>query len=125
MEKRRDALVSEVERRPGSIARAVKWKLTQPATLVLELSGRDVSAARVAVSGPRGTVRVPFTTGSDLATARFVTVALPAGDYDRLAIELEPIAGLTKLDAKGLSVLRGGRLDLRGYRLLLNSGTQK
>jgi len=54
-----------------------------------------------------------------------VTVAWPAGDYDKLAIELEPIIGLTKLDAKGLTVLRGGRLDLRGYRLLPNSGTQK
>jgi hypothetical protein len=70
-------------------------------------------------------VRLPFTTGSDLATARFVTVSLPAGEYDRLAIEIEPIVGLTTLDAKGLTVLRGGRLDLRGYRLLLNSGAQK
>ncbi|MEO8620004.1 MAG: right-handed parallel beta-helix repeat-containing protein [bacterium] len=125
LEKRRDALVSEVERRPGSIARSVTWKLAQPATLVLELSGRDLSSARVVVSGHGGTVRLPFTTGSDLATARFVTVQLPPGDYDRLAIEIEPIAGLTKLDAKGLTVLRGGRLDLRGYRVFLNSGTPK
>ena len=50
--------------------------------------------------------------------ALWMTIAIPAGTYDRLAIELEPISGLTQVDAKGLTVLRGGRLDLRSFRLL-------
>ena len=118
LEKRRDALVSEVQRRPGSIARAVAWHLAAGGTLALELSGRDLSNARVVVSGPSGSTTVPFTTGGDLATAQFVVVSLPAGNYDRLAFEIAPVLGLTSVDAKGLTVLRGGRLDLRGYRLL-------
>ena len=118
LEKRRDALVSEVERRPGSLARAVKWALPHGGTLVLELSGRDLSSARVVLSGTSGRTVIPFTIGGDLATARFVTVAVPAGTYDTLAIELEPIPGLTRIDPKGLTVLRGGRLDLRSFRLL-------
>ena len=125
LEKRRDALVSEVQRRPGSIARAVSWRLASGGSLALELSGRDLSNARVVVSGPSGRIAVPFITGGDLATARFVVVSLPAGTYDRLAIEMEPVPGLTSVDATGLTVLRGGRLDLRGYRLLPNSGTSK
>ena len=118
LEKRRDALVSEVQRRPGSIARAVAWHLAAGGTLALELSGRDLSNARVVVSGPSGSTTVPFTTGGDLATAQFVVVSLPAGNYDRLSFEIAPVLGLTSVDAKGLTVLRGGRLDLRGYRLL-------
>ena len=125
LEKRRDALVTEVQRRPGAISRRVKWALSAGGTLVLELSGRDLTSARVMLSGPAGTRTTPFSLGGDLATARFVTVAVPAGTYDRLSIELEPVPGLTKVDVKGLTVLRGGRLDLRGYRLLRNAGTSQ
>ena len=103
----------------------MSWRLASGGSLALELSGRDLSNARVVVSGPSGRIAVPFITGGDLATARFVVVSLPAGTYDRLAIEMEPVPGLTSVDATGLTVLRGGRLDLRGYRLLPNSGTSK
>lgn len=123
LEKRRDALVAEVQRRPGTISRRVKWTVPAGGTLVLELSGHDLASARIVLSGPAGSTAFPFSTGGDLATARFVTVAVPAGAYDRLAIEIEPVPGLTKVDPKGLTVLRGGRLDLRGFRLLAAAAT--
>lgn len=118
LEKRRDALVMEVERQAGAATRPVRWQLPKGGTLVLEVSARDLARAIVHVHGSAGTVTREFWAGSELATARFATIQLPKGTYDSLAIQLAPIPGLTQVDAKTrLTVLRGGRMDLRGYRL--------
>lgn len=118
LEKRRDALIMEVERQAGAATRPVRWQLPKGGTLVLEVSARDLARAIVRVHGSAGTVTREFWAGSELATARFAAIPLPAGTYDSLAIELAPIPGLTQVDAATqLTVLRGGRLDLRGFRL--------
>jgi parallel beta-helix repeat protein len=118
LEKRRDALIMEVERQAGAATRPVRWQLPKGGTLVLEVSARDLARAIVRVHGSTGTVTREFWAGSELATARFAAIPLPAGTYDSLAIELAPIPGLTQVDpATQLTVLRGGRLDLRGFRL--------
>lgn len=118
LEKRHDALVMEVERRSGTALRPVRWNLPRGGTLVLEVSGRDLARATVRIRGSAGAVTRDFSAGHDLATARFVSVTLPPGAYESIVIELTPIPGLAQVDAKTLlTVLRGGRLDLRGYRL--------
>ncbi len=119
LEKRRDALVIEAERRPGTARRDVTWNLPTGGTLVVELSARDLTGARIVVVGTARTVTRPITPAEDMATSRFFTVALPAGTYRALALELQPVSGLMRPDGKtGLSVPRSARIDLRGYRLL-------
>jgi len=86
---------------------------------VVELSARDLTGARIVVVGTARTVTRPITPAEDMATSRFFTVALPAGTYRALALELQPVSGLMRPDGKtGLSVPRSARIDLRGYRLL-------
>ncbi len=119
LEKRRDALVIGVERAAGTASRAVRWTLPSGGTLVLELSSRHVRAAKVTVTGRRGDVAQPIAATEDLATARFVVLTLPPGEYHRITIALEPVPGLTRIDeTSGLSVPQDGRIDLRSYRLL-------
>lgn len=119
VEKRRDALLIEVDRHVGSAARAVRWTLPNGGDLVVEIAGRNLGAARVVVRGSGRDVAKPFTVGSDPSTARFVIVSLPPGTYREIALELAPVMGLTTTDpASGLSIPLGGRLDLRGYRVI-------
>lgn len=119
LEKRRSALVIGVQREAGSASRGVRWNLPAGALLVVELAGVDLATSRVVVSGPAGRLVRSFTVHGDLAAAKFVTLRLPAGRYDTLSIELEPMPGLTEVDLDtGLNVIRGGRIDLRGYRLV-------
>ena len=119
VEKRRDALIVEAQRAAGSVARPVRWSLPNGGTLILEVAGRDLGRSRVVVRGAGRDVIAPITVGRDPETARFVTVDLPAGSYRQVSIELSPVPGLTSVDeATGLTVPRGGRLDLRGYRVV-------
>ena len=125
LKKRRDALVLEAERGNGSAARVVRWSLPRGGTLVLEVAGRDLAEVRVEVLGPGPTVAQRFEIASDLATARFVTVPLPPGTYDGLKVQLVPIPGLRRTDpVSGLTVLRGGRLDLRTVRVFPTPGAE-
>ncbi|MFN8666677.1 MAG: right-handed parallel beta-helix repeat-containing protein [Gemmatimonadaceae bacterium] len=119
IEKRRDALLVEVDRHAGRAARAVHWTLPNGGDLVFELAGRHLGASRVVVRGSARDVKKSFAVGSDPATARFVVLSLPPGTYREVAFELSPVMGLTTTDpASGLSVPLGGRLDLRGYRVI-------
>jgi hypothetical protein len=109
----------EAQRAAGSVARPVRWSLPNGGTLILEVAGRDLGRSRVVVRGAGRDVIAPITVGRDPETARFVTVELPAGSYRQVSIELSPVPGLTSVDeATGLTVPRGGRLDLRGYRVV-------
>ncbi|MCC6927918.1 MAG: right-handed parallel beta-helix repeat-containing protein [Gemmatimonadaceae bacterium] len=126
LEKRRDALVLEVSRHAGRAARAVRWSLPAGGSLVLELAGRDAGSSRAIVHGDGATADVQrdFTLGSDPATAHFVTVALPPGTYRGVALDLAPVPGLTEVDPNsGLTIPRGARLNLRGYRVIPASPT--
>jgi parallel beta-helix repeat protein len=115
LEKRRDALVVEVRRHGGNVARRVDWRLPAGGTLVLEYASRDLRSLRLRVNGD-STIVAPVHPGTELATARVATLALPPGHYTSLGIELVPTPGLTRIDpTTGLTELRGGRLDLRGY----------
>jgi len=118
LEKRRDALVLEAQRGSGSAVRDVHWSLPHGGTLVLEVAGRDLSDARVEVLGRGPAISRTFAVHGEIATARFVTVELPPGTYEGLRLQLTPIPGRTRIDAAtGLTVLGGGRLDLRTVRL--------
>ncbi len=118
LEKRRDALVIEVTRGGGTVARRVDWQLPAGGTLVLEYASRDLSSLHLRVTGD-STIVVPIYTGTELATARVAIVSLPPGHYSALALELVPTPGLTRINAQtGLTELRGGRLDLRGYLVM-------
>lgn len=123
LEKRHDALVFEAKRGSGSAARVVHWSLPSGGTLVLEVAGRDLAGARVEVLGPGPTVVRTFQVSSDPAASWFVTVPLPPGSYDGLKLQVVPIPGLRQIDrASGLTVLGGGRLDLRTVRVFPTSG---
>lgn len=117
LEKRRDALVMEVERTPGTATKPVRWDLPQGGTLVLEAAGETMAGARVMVTGADGTVhQAPIRIGPEAHQSRFTELELPPGQYVAVAVELTPVPGLTEIDgATGLRILVGARLDLRRY----------
>lgn len=118
LEKRRDALVIEVTRRGGMVARSVDWQLPAGGTLVLEYASRDLRSLRLRVHGD-STIVAPIYTGTELATARVAIHSLPPGHYTSLGLELVPAPGLTRINpTTGLTELRGARLDLRGYLVM-------
>jgi hypothetical protein len=118
LEKRRDALVVQVNREGGRISRPVTWDLPAGGTLVLEYATTDLDHVRLQLDGD-SVITLPVKAGGELATARFLPVPLPPGRYRAFTLELAPIPGLTRTDPKtGLTQLRGGRLDLRGYLVL-------
>jgi len=118
LEKRRDALVIEVTRRPGGVARQVNWELPQGGTLVVELAGRDLLPSTIRVTGD-ATLAAEYTANGDLNTAEFITLDLPPGHFTGLSVTLAPVPGLTRTSPKtGLTELRGGRIDLRGYLVM-------
>jgi parallel beta-helix repeat protein len=118
LEKRRDALVIEATRGGGTVARKVDWQLPAGGTLVLEYASRDLISLHLRVTGD-STIVAPIYTGTELATARVAILSLPPGHYTALGLELVPIPGLTRINAQtGLTELRGGRLDLRGYLVM-------
>ncbi len=117
LEKRRDALVVEAEGGAATIERAVKWDLGEKGgVLALELAGRDLQRVRVVAVGANGSVAEPVTPSGTLSAYTLVEVKLPPDRYRTLRIEIEPTPGLSHIQRNtGLSVLRAGRLDLRGY----------
>jgi hypothetical protein len=119
LEKRRDALVVEVEGGPGSVRRPADWALPAGGGLVvLELTTRDVARGRVIAGGPLGDHAVGFDGGDRPGRFRWVELPLPQGRYTALRIEIEPTEGVSHIQrSTGLSVLRGGRLDLRSVHL--------
>ena len=119
LEKRRDALVLEMERVLGRASLAVDWDLrASGGRLVLQVAGRDLAGAAVVLQSDRGPVRRAIEPTGDLALFRFVVVDLPPGRYRELALEAMPHPGLSHLQRNtGLSVLDAGRLDLREYVL--------
>jgi len=118
LEKRRDALVVEVSRSGGTVARTVDWQLPAGGTVVVEYASRDLRPLRLRVSGD-STIVAPAYAGTELATARVATLRLPPGHYTSLEIDLVPVPGLTRINpTTGLTELRSGRLDLRGYLVM-------
>jgi parallel beta-helix repeat protein len=114
LEKRRDALRLHVQGRRGDAGRAVDWALGRSGTLVLEVASRDLANATAIVYGATDSVTVPLPTGDDLTSFSLIAVPLPAGQFDRVRIVIEPRKGLSHSQSPdGLYVLRAGRLELR------------
>ena len=85
---------------------------------MIEVAGRDLAAAELVARSDQGEVRRRFDPGQDLATFRFVVLPLPPARYRSIAVTATPRPGLSHIQrSTGLSVLRAGRLDLRGYAL--------
>ncbi len=142
LEKRRDVLTMEVEKVTGAATRAVDWTLAGPdsATLVFEAQGRDIDSVRIVVGSDRGAVTHVFhpdneqagdqAKGKSVAVARglqltgrlhtfhYIVVRVPPGHYTSLSVEATPRAGLSHIKrSTGLSILRAGRLEFRGFAL--------
>ncbi len=125
LEKRRDALQLDVERTTGRATRAVDWRVSETgAVLVVEVGGRDVAAGRLVVRGAAREAAVTFTLPADPNTFQVVTLDLGPGHWTEVRLEATPRPGLshTIQRATGLSVLRAGRLTLRGYTVVPREG---
>jgi len=142
LEKRRDVLTMEVEQATGAATRSVDWTIAGPdsATLVFEAQGRDIDSVRIVVGSDRGSVihvfRPDNEQGGDQAKGRsaavarglqlsgnlhtfhYIVVRVPPGHYTTLSVEATPRPGLSHIKrSTGLSVLRAGRLEFRGFAL--------
>lgn len=142
LEKRRDVMVLEAERTTGIASRQVDWQIAGPdsATLVLEVQGRDVDSAMVVVGSDRGSITHSFRPDDDaspersamraaavarglalsgnLHTFHYIIVRLPPGHYTSLSVAADPRPGVSHVQrSTGLSVLRHGRLEFRGFAL--------
>jgi parallel beta-helix repeat protein len=142
LEKRRDVLTMEVERSTGVATRRVDWMITGPdsATLVFEAQGRDIDSVRIVAGSDRGRVVHVYqpdneqagdqSGGKSAAVARglqlsenlhtfhYVIMRVPPGHYTSLSVEAIPRPGLSHIRrSTGLSVLKAGRLEFRGFAL--------
>ncbi len=125
LEKRRDALQLDVERITGSATRVVDWTVPDAgALLVIEVGGRDVTGGRLVARGETREAAVRFTVPADPNTFSVVTLDLGPGRWTEVRVEATPQPGLshTIQRATGLSVLRAGRLALRGYTVVPRDG---
>lgn len=123
IERRSRALVVSLRDLPGTVAHSVDWNLPAGGTLVLELGGTDLRqvevSARAAGRATTLAVAPPFTD----TRFRFVALALPPGRYDRLALRITPVPGLTKVQQKtGLLEARPARLLVRGWSVVPAAG---
>ena len=107
----------EIERETGSATKAVNWDLPAGGVVVAEVAGRDLAAGRLVVLSDQGETVQPLDISSQPFAFRFVQLRLPPGRYRSLRIEGTPRTGLSHSVQRstGLSVLRAGRLFLRGY----------
>ncbi|HXE57635.1 MAG TPA: right-handed parallel beta-helix repeat-containing protein [Gemmatimonadales bacterium] len=123
VEKHHLTLAAAVQQEPGTIHRSIDWDVAaadSQAVAVFELAALDAVDGRVTLVSDRGSVSRPFEPSGDLARFHYVAVPLPPGRYREIRISVTPVAGLTKLQRRtGLVELRSGRLELRGYRLLV------
>jgi hypothetical protein len=114
LEKRRDALLVDVQGRGGSAMRGADWQLPSGGTLVLEVAGRDLAGARVTAHAGRDSASASFRPDDDPSAFQFVVLPLPPGRYGSVRIEIEPRPGLSHVPARsGLFVVRAGRLEVR------------
>jgi hypothetical protein len=132
----------EVERSVGAATRSVDWTIAGPdsATLVFEAQGRDIDSVRTVVGSGRGQVVHVYqpdneqggdrVAGKSVAVARglqlsgnlhtfhYVIMRVPPGHYTTLSVEAIPRPGLSHIKrSTGLSVLKAGRLEFRGFAL--------
>lgn len=123
LEKRNEALVMDIERGSGSARKDVRWNLPAGGQLVIEVAGRDLTGGRlVAVSSTGTETAAPFVVSPNDYEFRFVSLTLPPGSWRQVRIEASPNPGLShsvqrKGRYAGLSVLKAGKLYLRGYSL--------
>lgn len=116
LEKRRDALILEAERNPGTASLAVDWALPDGGTLVLEAAGEALAGARVTVRGDGAPVTARLDAGAGLHHSRLTEVRLAPGRYREISLEIAPVPGLTRIEpTTGLRVLVPARVDLRRY----------
>ncbi len=121
LEKRRDALQLDVERTAGSATRAVDWTVPEAGALLVILgAGRYIAGGRLVARGETREAAVRFTVPADPTTFAVVTLDLGPGRWTEVRLEATPRPGLshTIQRATGLSVLRAGRLALRGYTVV-------
>jgi hypothetical protein len=107
----------EAEGGAAAIERSVDWNLTEGGgVLVLEVAGRNILRARVVAEGSSGIATQLAELRDDPEDFTLVELTLPPDRYRTVRIELEPTPGLSHIQrTTGLSVIRAGRLDLRGY----------
>lgn len=117
LEKRRGALIMEVERVPGRATIEAPWEIgDNGGTIVLEASARDLLQVDVVAVTDLGTVRQRFDPGGDLTTFQWLALDLGPGRYRGLAVVAEPRPGLSRIQrTTGLSVLTAGRLEIRRW----------
>jgi parallel beta-helix repeat protein len=115
------ALHAAVERRPGSIGKAVSWDLrgaAAPATLVLALATHSLDSGEVRVFSPDGEFRQPVVLSNDPAVFRQTILQLPPRRYTAIVITLSPSPRIEKLvRPAGWTELKPGQFWLQGYDL--------
>ena len=96
----------------GEARLPVAFEVDTEALLVVELAGRDLVDAAVAIDGSSGTISRPIPV--DSAGFQLVMVSLPAGSYQSIRLLGRPRQGLSREDpATGLVVQRYARLSVR------------
>jgi hypothetical protein len=119
LEKRRAALVMEVERVPGAAALDLAAEVPpEGGVLVVEAAGRDLEHVDLVARADTGEVRRRFTLPGDLRTFRFLVLPVPPGRFHGVAVIAAPRPGLSHIQRNtGLSVIRAGRLEVRSWAL--------
>lgn len=122
LEKRNETLVMDIERGTGTAAKPVNWQLPAGGRVIVEVAGRDLSGGRLVATSATGEASTTFGVSPTDYQFRFVSLPLPAGNYRELRIEATPSSGLSHSVKRsgrytGLSVVKAGKLYLRGYSL--------
>ena len=120
LEKRDGILLATMEKRRGGMRRSVEWNLTRDsALLVLEVAGRDIDAVSVTVNSTNGPISQRLSVAPTFGVYRYVTVKLPPGRYNWIALEAMPRSSGWEIDTRtGFLELRNSRLELAGFWLL-------
>lgn len=105
--KRDHDLIANLARARGGLERAVAWDLSDANleyVLVLELAGEAVHEVEVSARAAAVEARRAVELAAEATTYRFVTLPLPPGHYEQLAISAEPRSTAARLRLHGWRV---------------------